>query len=174
MKKFFNKYSDRPKGFSIIELLVAISIFVVIIAMSVTVFLRALKTQKSALLLMEANDNVALAVEEMAREVRSGIDFQSGGNNLEFNDVITGSRISYALSNGAILKAIKFSEEADFIYQPITSNGIEIKKFNIILDDSPEYPPKITIVLSIVPRDPGLKNVSTNIQTSVSSRIINY
>lgn len=166
----FNLKPKTSSGFSIIELLVAISLFVIIISMAVTIFLRALKTQKSALLLMESNDNVALAIEGMAREIRSGINFQSSGNDLEFLEVVSGNDIRYALSGGSLLKGVKSQVDPDFNYQTITSEGVEVKSFRAILDNSPNYPPKATIIISISPKNDALKNVTSDIQTTVSSR----
>ncbi len=168
----FNNSTIKSRGFSIIELLIATSLFVIIIAMSVTIFLRALKTQKSALLLMESNDNVALAIEGMAREIRVGTNFQTdvNGNSLEFMEVGLGNSIKYVFSNGYLLKGVKSQADSDFNYQRITSEGVEVKNFMVNLDNSPNYPPKVTLIISISPKNDALKNVTSNIQTTISSR----
>ena len=174
MKQFNNK-TIHNKGFSIIELIVAISLFVIVISISVSIFLRTLRTQKTALLLIEANNNLSLTIEEMSREIRESTDFKSTDfngpkdifrSNIEFTDTMTGEFIKYDFINGAIFKTV------NGVQQQLTSNAITITDFKIKLIQPANFPSRVLVSITASPNSDVLTNYTDNIQTTVSSRMI--
>ena len=168
----------KPKtlsaGFSIVELLVAMTLFIVIVSVSVSIYLRTLKVQQAALLLIESNDNLALTVEEMTRLIRGGINFQSSNSNtLEFTDALTGVKIQYRLNGDSIEKGTQNGGN-NFDFQRITSDAIKISDFKLLLNPSPinpaQFPPRVVISFLVSSKSDILQNVSTRIQTTASSR----
>ena len=70
MKKMLHR-----RGFTLIELVVAIAVFAVIVSVAVGGFVGALRSQRQVSALISVNNNVSLALEEMAREIRTGRNF---------------------------------------------------------------------------------------------------
>jgi prepilin-type N-terminal cleavage/methylation domain-containing protein len=66
------------KGFTLIEMLITVGLFVVIITIAVGGFTNAIRTQRQVSSLISAQSNVSIALEEMAREIRTGYLFCSG------------------------------------------------------------------------------------------------
>src|SRR6185369_6212596 len=63
------------RGFTLIELLVAVSLFAIAVAIAAGGFVRALRTQRQLIALISANSSASLAIEQMAREMRTGFGF---------------------------------------------------------------------------------------------------
>jgi len=63
-------------GFTLVELIVAMSIFLIAIVIIVGAFIRSLRTQRIVNHLMAVNSNTSLVIEQMAREIRTGYEFK--------------------------------------------------------------------------------------------------
>jgi prepilin-type N-terminal cleavage/methylation domain-containing protein len=63
------------KGFTLIELLVTVGLFTIIITIAVGGFTDAIRTQRQVSSLIAAQSNVSLALEQMARQIRTGYLF---------------------------------------------------------------------------------------------------
>ncbi|MEE8131745.1 MAG: type II secretion system protein [Candidatus Paceibacterota bacterium] len=186
----------KLKGFTLIELLVATGLFVVVISIVSASFIQALRAQRSITALMEANDNVSLVLEQIAREIRTGyrfctkdypipttiadnpdipVNYCSGLGDDELVFVNANNQVVwYKFENEAIWKGT----EDIFLgrdYKKITADNVKINYFNIILsgnDSKDGLQPRITISLSISPTGRDIKDVKTNIQTTISARLI--
>lgn len=162
------------KGFTLVELLVAMSLFLVLIGIATGGFIRVLRTQRAIPELMAVNDNAVLTLEQMAREIRTGYNFSKiSENELQFvnaNNIV----VFYRLNEGAIERGT----EDPFLrrtYKKITADNIRVLNFNIsLLGDSAGdgFPPRITITLSVTGKSKYLETISTNIQTTISSRVL--
>ncbi|MEK7193915.1 MAG: prepilin-type N-terminal cleavage/methylation domain-containing protein [Patescibacteria group bacterium] len=163
-------------GFTLIELLVAMMLFIILLSIAVGGFIRALRTQRAIVALMEANDNVSFALEQMAREIRVGYHFTKlSDSELQFVNA-QNLVIWYRLNDGTIERGVE-SATLQRTYKKITADSVKISNFNIALfgaEDGDGFPPRITISLSVNIRGAGLEklNISTNVQTTVSSRIL--
>lgn len=197
---------NRKNGFTLIELLVAMGIFVIVISIVSVSFIQGLRTQRSIIALMEANDNVSLVLEQMAREIRTGYQFCAKSYPISYpipNTMASNPHIPLAycsdLANyelvfvNALNKVVwyKFEdqalwkEEEDIYvlginrdYKKLTADNVKINYFNLTLsgnDSGDNLQPRITISLSISPTRPAgwdIKDVKTNIQTTISPRLI--
>src|SRR3990172_10872392 len=91
------------KGFTMIELIVAMGIFLILIAAATRGLVEALRTQRAIVALMAANDNASSVLEQMAREIRVGYNFQTNTSEDEltfvnaYNEIVT-----YLLHNQTI------------------------------------------------------------------------
>ena len=176
MKKIPNSQFpiSNSRGFTIVELLVAMGLFVILIGIATGGFIRALRTQRLIVALMAANDNVNLTLEQMAREIRTGYNFSKiSDTELQFvnaNNIV----VFYRLNEGAIERGTEdvFLQRT---YRKITADNVKIIGFNInLLGNNPGdgYPPRITISLSVGIPNKYFENVSTNIQTTISARVL--
>ena len=69
------KNKDSRHAFTLIETIIAIGLFSVLVAIGVGGFTTALRSQRQAGALLGAQSNVSVAVEQMAREIRTGYLF---------------------------------------------------------------------------------------------------
>jgi prepilin-type N-terminal cleavage/methylation domain-containing protein len=72
---------NQRSGFTLVEMLVAIGIFSTLVAVGVGGFANALHAQRQVASLIAAQSNASLALEQMAREIRTGYLFCNGVNN---------------------------------------------------------------------------------------------
>jgi len=89
----------KIKGFTLTELVVALGIFVVIITIAASVLLYSLRSLRHVAHQAGAMDNISLAMEQMAREVRMGANIApvNGG-------VITRERMTAPVNGGVITR----------------------------------------------------------------------
>ena len=132
MNKFKIKKQNNSQGFTLIELIVTLGIFVILISIVIGGFINALRGQRVAVGLMEINDNMGLVLEQMAREIRMGYDFILVSGELRFTNSSNKS-VSYRLNNNLNdpnRYAIERDEEGAG-FEPITAENIKIDKFNV-------------------------------------------
>ncbi|MFA5083928.1 MAG: type II secretion system protein [Candidatus Paceibacterota bacterium] len=156
-------------GFTIIELLVAMSLFIVFIVIASGSFVRALRTQRAIVSLIAANDNASLAIEQMAREIRTGSNFSLSGNDLIF---VNAKNIQVTYKLDATTNTIERGE-LGIAFKSITATNMKINSlsFHLLGQSAGDgYPPRITITLNASPIIPTIQNISTNFQTTVSAR----
>ena len=78
-----NKPQTKRKGFTLIELLVTVGLFTIIIAIAVGGFTNAIRTQRQVASLISTQSNVSLALEQMARAIRTGYLFCNKSGNTD-------------------------------------------------------------------------------------------
>ena len=71
----------NQRGFTLAELLVAIGVFSVLMAIGVGGFVHALHTQREVAALIASQSNASIALEQMAREIRTGYLFCNDPDN---------------------------------------------------------------------------------------------
>lgn len=150
-------------GFTIIELIVAVGLFIVVVGIASGTFVRSLRTQRSVAELMAANDNASLTLEQMTREIRTGKKLSSTGSRLSFINY-QDQPVVYVLTDGAI--------ERNGI--PLTSRNVLVRYLFFIL--SGENPgdgkqTRVAIMMGIAARG-RLESFVTRLQTTISSRIL--
>lgn len=149
-----------------IELLVAVTVFVVVIAIASGIFVQSLRTQRSLVALMAANDNAGLTLEQMAREMRTGRGFSVSGHaeQLDFT-AISGEAVRYELKNGAILR------NGD----PLTGGAVRVAYllFNLrgeALEDG--LSTRVTVNVGVGAKTRQLREFITDLQTTVAVRLL--
>lgn len=169
------KSKNRVKAFTIIELLVAMTLFLVLMAIAAGSFVKAMRTQRAIVALMAVNDNASLTLEQMAREMRTSYHFEKiSGTEIRFvnaNNEVAHYRLN---NNGAIERGVE-NQFGLTNYEKITADNVKVTNFHFELlgetyGDGKQ--PRITIALSVTSSNNFLGGVSTNIQTTVSSRIL--
>lgn len=160
----------NKKGFTIIELMVATSLFLVLVAVATGTFIQTLKTQRTITELAAANDNATQAVEQMSREIRTGFNFVESTNTILKFTNYRSEQVSYKLVGNSISRCVGGCQ-ADTDFLPITAPEVKVERLNFTtsgINLTDNFPPRITITLSIM----GPKNIKVNLQTTVSSRVI--
>ncbi len=156
----------ESRGFTLIEVLVATSLFVVIIGIAVGIFVNSLRSENTIVALMAANDNASLTLEQMAREIRFSSQFSLSDdrNSLSFTEKGVG-RVVY-----------KFDPDGQFVER----NGERLTARNVIVDylifelrgqnagDSEAT--RVNIRLGVKAIDKTFTDSTTDLQTTVVSR----
>jgi len=177
-RRYEKRSARSTTGFTMIELLVAMALFVVIVTVAVGSFVIAMKSQRAQVALMAVNDNVSLAIEQMAREIRTGTGFCPGNSCVLDND------------QGKLVFTNYHSEQVTYNYKwdsnlnigmitrngkQITADNVDVQRLRFKVSQSSTQPPRVTIILRVaVPQKGtiGVRGVSTDLQTTISARNI--
>lgn len=107
------KNSDTRGGFTVIELLVAVSLFITFVTITVSLFNNVLITQRRLAKKMELTSSLGIVMEQIQREMRTGYGFSAMGvsnnptNPISFTSLATSpnSTVVFGLKGGAIVRA---------------------------------------------------------------------
>lgn len=155
----------NEKGYTLIELVVAMTLFVTAFGLVSAAFASIMKTQREIVAFIAANDNAVTAIEQISREMRTGTDFSSGGSSLTFTNARDES-VTYRLSNGRLERGI------GGIFYPITANNVRISRVNFIRNQQVGFPPRFTTAVEANPVARGLEQTFINLQNTISPRIL--
>jgi type II secretory pathway pseudopilin PulG len=183
------------KGFTLVETLISIGIFMVVVTIAVSAFVSALHTQKEVGTLISTQSNVSLGIEQMAREIRTGYLFchevenntptSTCGCVINADSSWTCSALDYYNSNaehvdyssvdGALTRSDDSANSGNAL--PLTSSNVTVKYLSFRLFGNKEgdgWTPRVTIQLGISPSttDPAISNTVLNFETTVSARQI--
>src|SRR3989344_3661992 len=100
----------KRDGFTMGELIVAMSLFIIVITIASGTFVTSIRSQRDIVTSTSVNSNVTQALERMAREMRTGLDF--GGT--------TASRVKFTYS-GASPARITITIEVQGIRDTVVS-----------------------------------------------------
>ncbi len=162
----------------------AISIFTIIFTVGVGGFVSAMRTQRQLQALISANSNASLVIEQMSREIRTGLGFLTASPDcgtfplpceLSFTNV-KGERVIYRW-NRVTEETLRISPN-NLSGEPITARNVAVRYLGFSVlgecassNATPSHGPRITMVLGISPRsERGVRDDITRIQTTVSSR----
>jgi len=184
-------YDLKPKnGFTVVEMLVATTLFVVVISIATGVFVRSLRAQRILTALLAANSNASTAIELLAREVRTGINFctdtpcESGSEPNEFATLTftnaRGEAVLYrkeirALPSGATINSLIKSIDGGAA-QPLTADTVDVTHLSFYLLGNAlgdNRIPRITISIGISAPYTPLEGSAITFQTTVSTRLQN-
>ena len=169
--------SDRAQGFTAVELLVSMSLFVVLIGIASGIFIRATRTQRQITALIAANSNASLAIEQIAREIRTGRNFCGGGTcpagELNFINA-RGQSVNYKLGDGSnnTKSIFRVSEGKE---APITADNVNVSRMVfVIVGQAPgdSQAPRITLALQVGAAGVPFSESFNNFQTTLSPRVI--
>ncbi len=177
----------QKKGFSLMEIIIAMGIFSVAVLIGIGSLLLFVDGQRKALAIQSAYDNLRFTLEVMSKDLRVGSAFSCnagqptsppadcalGQSLISYIDK-NGKWVTYQLNNGAIEKNIRdVGNSGQFI--SITGNDVIIDDLQFIVsgalsrDEGDNRQPVITTVIS--GRAGKGKSLSTfNLQTSVAQR----
>lgn len=162
MLKYLNTKKLKWRGFTLIEMLVTMTISVLIIGAICGVFVSSIKGKQRIYQLKEIEDNARYAMELMSREIRmaQSINASDGSyDTLEFTNS-SGGDVSYGLSGFSLINQDS---------EPITSDNVKITNLTFYINDtSAPAQSRVTISMTVASDD---ESVSMNFQTTISPRI---
>jgi type II secretory pathway pseudopilin PulG len=187
------------KGFSLMELLVSMALFIVVITIAVGALLVLINANLKAQNSHEAVSNVQFALDSMAREIRTGLAYfcsngtETSGDFTVRQDCDQGSYLSFveggkSLSQGATNQRIAYRYNAGESsierkigvgsWIPLTNENVEITElhFNVANSASKEnsnaFQPNVTIFISGMVAGLSGTDSAFNLQTTVTQRVL--
>lgn len=159
------------RGFTIVELLVSIALFVTVFTIATGSFIQSWRSQRITAALIAANSNASLAMEQMAREMRTGRSFSQSGNEINFINA-KGEGVFYRWN--AAEESLERSV-GGLNFKKITADNVRVKNLNFrLFEGSPAdpYPSRITLSLQVGAANTPITTPTVNLQTTVSSRVL--
>lgn len=117
-----NKYRGEERGFTLVEMIAAMSIFTLVMVTALGALLSVVDANRKAQALKLAINNLNFAVEKMSREIRSGSKYHCGGGGHPENPKDCGgngkSEFAFESKNGNPAKS------CDYIDFKLENSGI--------------------------------------------------
>jgi len=125
-------------GFTLIELIVALGVFMVVMTITLSAFLNIIDIQKKTEAFRKVNDNLNFAMEAIMREIREGKGYSAAdcsGADFCFTGK-DGKAIKYQLNTRGNIER----KEASGEWLRMTSDGIKITRFSFLVSGEETYP----------------------------------
>lgn len=188
MKDYKNtiKNSQKILGFTLIEIMVAVSIFSMVMLVAIGAVLSVVSANKKSQALNSVLGSLNFALEGMMRDLRTGYDYDCGAtgsvsdcptassDSIGFISEQTNSSVEYGLhSSGASGRIYK---QVNGLSLDITPPEINISKLDFYVvgtDHTDDIQPRIVIIIRGVYNGFG-SLTDFNLQTMVSQRKVDY
>ena len=116
-----SKIKNKKLGFSLIEILISVSILTIIIGGVVVFGVQAIQSHTKNQAMRNALDNARFAIEGMSKKIRTSSGIVGDASNVFFIDNVDGKKYCYRIS-GSDLQAVS-AHPSDADYSSITSCG---------------------------------------------------
>lgn len=166
-------------GLTLIELMVAITIFTATVAVTMGVFLNIVTSQKRSQNTMNIENTAYFAIETIAKEIRTGKNFSCNppGNEcgeLQFTNYHN-DKIGYRLNSNQIYRDCFTNPSGTCAQGAISTSALEAAYLGFVLGGVAEFDnqqPKITVVLEMKTpvSAPAGQARDIKLQTTISSR----
>jgi len=162
------KNFSKQQGFTLFELLVAVSIFVIIMTAAAGIFANILKTQEQVLIKQLAMSNTSYALEYMSRAMRMAVKDENGtcltNSGCNYSNSGSNDSVKFINHKGECVRffleedsegigRIKYSNPSDFTgSKPFTPDELDVQslKFNLNGEcQADNLQPTVTIVMKV-------------------------
>jgi prepilin-type N-terminal cleavage/methylation domain-containing protein len=188
MKLLRKKINNLERGFSLVELMVAMSIFILVLLISSGSILNIFNANQKSKSLRSIMDNLNTTVEAMTRTIRFSTNYHCGstgtftipqdcGGSGSSTLVVTppnGSAVKYSLVSGRIVRTIGGVDSF------LTSSDVNITNLAFRVYGSAPYPdlsqPQVIIVIqgAVSPTGKSSAQSTFTIETTVTQRIFDF
>jgi prepilin-type N-terminal cleavage/methylation domain-containing protein len=188
-KKQFNSLL-YTKGFSLIEVLVSLSIFAVVVTIAVGSLMMLVTANAKARNLSAVMTNISYTLDAMTREIRMGSSYTcgktasdpkqcpSGSSVFSFNEGgksltgVNGGRVAYELAGGVLTRKLLSSGAV----LPMTDDSVQITRADFVLtggSQTDSESPTVTIYIEGTTGDTSDNTSSTfHVQTTVVQQLL--
>lgn len=157
-------------GFTLVELIVAVGLFLTITAVASANFVQTVRTQRQVADLIAAETTASFVIEQMAREIRTGFNFCQGHacsvGELSFANA-AGESVGYRIASNSLERGIGGN------FQKISGDNVSVRYLTFALRGTAPtdgWSPRITITLGVSAKSGGASGVVARLQTTVSAR----
>jgi len=162
----FTIHDSRNRGFTLIELIVAVGVFGVAMIICLAAFLNVSNFQRKAESLRAINDNLNFSLETMMREIRSGSNYSPGGCGASLNATdVFGNNVTYRLNSGRIEKSAAGSP-----YIALTAPEVNVTNLLFCVTTGTNIQPRVMILINGSAGITSKTATAFNLQTTISQR----
>jgi type II secretory pathway pseudopilin PulG len=182
-----NKFKNNG-GFTLVEMLIAVSLFIVIVTISIGALLIIFDANRKSQSSKTVVDNLNLSIENMARTIRFGTNYYcgissdkdavadcpTGGNSVSVT--FGGSKIAYRLKNSAIQRSDN-PAGGESTYFDITSPDTVIENLTFRVFGTTLHDPYQPYVVAVIKGHVGNRSTTVtdfSIETLMSQRKLDY
>lgn len=193
--------NKREGGYTIVELLVGVGLFLTATSVIVGIFIQGIRSQKLLNSLLEVQSNSSLIVEQIMREIRLGFYFKaipSAGDfcgdlnpllsqNLEFTRFVHKEKIRTKyiwddVSKDIIRKVQKLDSAGNPVgneqITQLNASSVAVNKLCFLVNDVEEDPRqkpwRVIMSFNVGSSNAGLENKTLDFQTTVAARIMPF
>ena len=162
----FSKRNTTQKGFTIIEMMVAVSIFAIVVTISMGAIFTIVDANKKAQSLKAVMNNLNFALETKTRTIKTGqisSSFVTGPSITVADQSL--KNITYTLSNKQIIRTV------DSVPSAITAPEVEITNLNFIRGYDTGKQPSVVMVIQGTAKLNERVSSDFNIQTTITQRL---
>lgn len=185
MKYLSHKNNSLSSGFTLVEVMVAVSLFVVVAFTATTTFMVFSDANRRSQGLRSSIDNLNFAMESIVLKMREGNNYNCG----EIDSPIPSaescieegeSAVTFLADNGDVLsyryRSVGVSNTGtierkvdDGDWQPIVAPSVDIRQARFFVDNSNR--PKVRVFLSAIVKDKDDTEYGFELQTTISQRL---
>jgi prepilin-type N-terminal cleavage/methylation domain-containing protein len=177
---------QKIQGFTLIEILVSVAVFLVASILGVGTLLSMTNAQNKAMAIRAAMDNIGFGFEVMTKEIRTGESFHCGISNFDYSTNprdcagggpsftfinALGSTVTYRAENGRLEK----SSDGGTTFLPLTAPEVDVERIRFYVEGSSPsdtLQPKVTMVMGV---KSGVRlPAEIDLQTTITQRRIDY
>ncbi len=151
----FIKEIKFNKGFTVIEMVVAVGIFTILATMSMGAIYEVNKTNNVTRKLRSAMDNLSFAMEDMTRNIRLGSDYHCGGGDVSVSGDCSTSSFSYLLAIRGVENTDQGDENRIVYYIGQDTNGSYVIKKSLGISNNFD------------PNDPSLHTLTSAVDVQI-------
>lgn len=183
MKQSIQSIKFNKNGFTVVEMIVAVAVFLTVIAVVFGIFIRSVRTQRFVNDVMSMNSNSSLSLEQIMRELRSGFYFEPTDTGsicgaAGLYDTLSFTRVRGA---GTINVTYAWNSEAGSIERTegaspasvLTAADVNVRQLCFsVLHGNANDPWRISLFLKVGPRSDSAPENTISLETTVSARIL--
>ncbi len=154
------------KGFTLIEMIVAVGVFTVAITIILASFLNITDIQRKTAAIRTINDNLNFSLETMMREIRSGTSYSIGGGGTSLS-IINNHKEDVVYSLDSATNQIMRQVDVGPLVS-LTAPEVKITKLFFVVNNS--FQPIVTIIVNGETGENERTKSVFNLQTTISQR----
>ncbi len=163
------KIKKLSKGFTLLEMIVAVGLFIVVAIISLGTLLNISDVQRKTGALRSINDNINFSLETMVREIRSGSNYSSPSQSVFTMTNNIGESVTYRLNNNRIERSVSGNPYVVLTAQEVTINNLKFIVSGQLAGDSLQ--PSVTISINgIAGSEKEKTKAILKLQTTVTQR----
>ena len=153
----FKTKEKGKKGFTLLEMMVALAIFLMVSLVSVSIFVTAVQNQRRDFMIQNLQDNARYIMEAFSKEVRMSEIRNTNGDatrlNIKNQDYI---ELNYEFTSSDLLRGIN----------PLNSTNVSVQGGFYVIKSGEQ--PRVTIKMILTPA--GSTEPKIQVQNTVTSR----
>lgn len=179
-----------PKGFTLLELIVSVSLFTVVTLIAMSAYITLIELNRKARATNDLVSNLSFITDSIGRSIRTGTDYKCGGgtgiancpegaSEMSFINA-DGTRITYLLARDSVMACVNGETGCTVNNaEPLSDPRITVDSLTFYVlgagttgSDAAFQPRAIIVMKGTILPDPKSEPISFNIQTSATQRLI--